>query len=82
MFRGTAHAVGNMYDAWVHGTNAVTDGESCMRLDLTSCTSHYRNTVVDSWSSIGITQVRYTCEAKAKPVRFYKIDFYYTIIGV
>ena len=80
VFRGTASNGVDMYDAWINGNNVVGYDVNCMRLDMTSCTHHYRNTIVDSWSAIPITRVTFHLfgiRKKSYNVRPVKLRFRY-----
>ena len=57
VFRGVKGADTDMYAAFIDGTNAVTDDITCMSLDDTSCSSHFRSRVIDNWSYALYTRV-------------------------
>ena len=57
VFRGTRGNGVDIYDAWVNGTSVTTTDETCKVLEDNSCTNHYRNPIVDSWDSLGISKV-------------------------
>jgi len=57
VFRGVKGAGTDMYAAFIDGTHAVTDDVTCMTLEETSCSHHFRSTVLDNWSSLSYTRV-------------------------
>ncbi|XP_045184682.2 uncharacterized protein LOC123542757 [Mercenaria mercenaria] len=59
VFRATSGAGGDVYSAWMYGTSVTTDDVTCMTTDVTSCSKHYRNPIIDSWASVGMTQAKF-----------------------
>jgi len=57
VFRGVKGAGTDMYAAFIDGTNAVTDDVTCTTLDVTSCSSHFRSTILDNWNALTYTKV-------------------------
>ncbi|XP_060560793.1 uncharacterized protein LOC132720643 [Ruditapes philippinarum] len=59
VFRGTPGIGGDIYTAWVDGDDVTVDNATCMTTDSTTCDKNYRNPIVDSWTSIGMQQVKF-----------------------
>ncbi|XP_053387808.1 uncharacterized protein LOC123542041 [Mercenaria mercenaria] len=59
VFRATPGVGGDVFTAWTDGTSVTTDDVTCMTTDVTSCSQHYRNPIVDSWTTIGMSQVKF-----------------------
>ena len=70
MFVGFAGIETDVYDAWMNGNDVTTDDTSCMSLEKTACSSHYRSSMVDNWSSLGIKQVRHPVPVGARRKKF------------
>lgn len=58
MFRGTRGNGVDIYNAWVNGVDVTSTDATCMKLKATTCVDHYRSPSVDTWDSLGITEVR------------------------
>ncbi|XP_053387289.1 uncharacterized protein LOC123542038 [Mercenaria mercenaria] len=58
LFRGTRGIGGDIYTAWTNGDSVTEDDVTCMTTDVTSCNQHYRNPIVNMWSSLATTQIK------------------------
>lgn len=57
----------------------VTSDVNCMRLDVMTCTHHYRNTIVDTWSAVGITRVGFLYVKDLCP-KWANVEFNFTLL--
>lgn len=60
VFVGLAGNGEDVYASYVDGTGTVTDDINCMTLDMTACQQNYRSPIMDLWSSVHITEVKYS----------------------
>lgn len=60
VFVGLAGNGVDVHASYVDGTGTVTDDVNCMTLNMAACQQNYRSPVMDSWSSLQITEVKYS----------------------
>eukprot|EP00105_Crassostrea_gigas_P023738 XP_011443729.2 PREDICTED: uncharacterized protein LOC105339720 [Crassostrea gigas] len=74
MFRATPGVKLSVKDTWLGNTLPPTAQDTCVSMETTSCSSHYRNPRVDLWESLSISQVTLELYKYGSKVAFITFD--------
>uniref|UniRef100_K1QST1 Uncharacterized protein n=1 Tax=Magallana gigas TaxID=29159 RepID=K1QST1_MAGGI len=74
MFRATPGVGLSVKDTWQGNILPPTAQDTCISMETTSCSSHYRNPRVDLWESLSIFQVTIELYKHGSKVAFITFD--------